>query len=132
MLDKLKTRVQLARRIENTRHKIKKTNHNRKWMKETAETLGVDLELDLIRYLKKKQTLFFGYSYCFISNSDDEGKISSQKRRAKNSAMSSMKAELKYLLSQPLIARGISTRYITSGSRLIVDDLLAGNRESSE
>ena len=101
-------------------------------MKETAETLGVDLELDLIRYLKKKQTLFFGYSYCFISNSDDEGKISSQKRRAKNSAMSSMKAELKYLLSQPLIARGISTRYITSGSRLIVDDLLAGNRESSE
>ena len=54
MLDKLKTRVQLARRIENTRHKIKKTNHNRKWMKETAETLGVDLELDLIRYFEKK------------------------------------------------------------------------------
>ena len=32
-------------------------------------------------------------------------------------------------MSQPLIARGISTRYITSESRLIVDDLLAGNRE---
>ena len=44
--------------------------------------------------------------------------------------MASMKAELKQLLSQPLIARGTSTRYITSGSRLIVDDLLAGNRES--
>ena len=43
--------------------------------------------------------------------------------------MASMKAELKHLLSQPLIAQGISTRYITSGSRLIVDDLLAGNRE---
>ena len=43
--------------------------------------------------------------------------------------MASMKAELKHLLSQPLIARGISARYITSGSRLIVDDLLAGNRE---
>jgi ATP-dependent RNA helicase DDX24/MAK5 len=66
----------------------------------------------------------------FISDSDDEGKISNQKRRAKNSAMASMKVELKHLLSQPLIARGISTRYITSGSRLVVDDLLAGNRES--
>jgi hypothetical protein len=65
-----------------------------------------------------------------ISDPDDEGKISNQKRRAKNSAMASMKTELKHLLSQPLIARGISTRYITSGSRLIVDDLLAGNRES--
>jgi len=78
-------------------------------MKETAETLGVDLDSD------------------FISDSDDEGKLSNQKRRAKNNAMASMKAELKHLLSQPLIARGISTRYITSGSRLIVDDLLAGN-----
>ena len=50
MLDKLKTRVQLARKIENTQHKIKKTNHDRKWMKETAETLGVDLDSDFIRY----------------------------------------------------------------------------------
>jgi len=78
-------------------------------MKETAETLGVDLDSD------------------FISDSEDEGKLSNQKRLAKTNAMASMKAELKHLLSQPLIARGISTRYITSGSRLIVDDLLAGN-----
>jgi len=108
MLDKLKTRVQLARKIENAQHKIKKTNHDRKWMKETAETLGVDLDSD------------------FISDSD-ERKISNQKRKAKDSAMVRMKAELQNLLSQPLIARGISTRYITSGSRPIVDDLLAGN-----
>ena len=77
-------------------------------------------------------SFIFGYSFCFISDSDDEGKISNQKRRAKNSAMASMKAELKHLLSQPLIARGISRRYITSGSRFIVDDLLAGNCESSK
>lgn len=49
MLDKLKTRVQLARKIENAQHKIKKTNHDRKWMRETAETLGVDLDSDFIR-----------------------------------------------------------------------------------
>ena len=52
MLDKLKTRVQLARKIENAQHKIKKVNHDRKWMKETAETLDVDLDSDFIRYLK--------------------------------------------------------------------------------
>ncbi|KAF8155797.1 P-loop containing nucleoside triphosphate hydrolase protein [Crassisporium funariophilum] len=108
MLDKLKTRVQLARKIENTQHKIKKTNHDRNWMKETAEALGVELDSD------------------FVSDSDDEEKISNQKRKAKDRQMANMKAELKHLLSQPLIARGISTRYITSGSRPIVDDLLAG------
>jgi ATP-dependent RNA helicase DDX24/MAK5 len=37
-----------------------------------------------------------------------------------------LKAELKHLLSQPLVAKGVSTRYITSGSRPIVDDLIAG------
>ena len=91
------------------------------------------LTLILSGKFKKKKSLFWLFStvlyFIFISDSDDEGKISNQKRRAKNNAMASMKAELKHLLSQPLIAQGISTRYITSGSRLIVDDLLAGNRE---
>lgn len=30
------------------------------------------------------------------------------------------------MLAQPLVARGVSTRYITSGTRPIVEDLLAG------
>ncbi|KAH9478349.1 ATP-dependent RNA helicase MAK5 [Psilocybe cubensis] len=108
MLDKLKVRVQLARKIENTQHKIKKTNHDRNWMRETAETLGVELDSD------------------YISESDDDDKLSTRKRKAKDQKMAAMKAELKHLLSQPLIAKGVSTRYITSGSKPIVDDLLAG------
>ena len=70
------------------------------------------------------------YLLCLFSDSDDETKLSNQKRKAKDAKMSALKAELKRLLSQPLIAKGISTRYITSGSRPIVDDLLAGERES--
>jgi hypothetical protein len=31
------------------------------------------------------------------------------------------------MLSQPLLAKGISARYITSGNPQIVDDLLAGD-----
>lgn len=34
------------------------------------------------------------------------------------------------MLSRPLIARGVSTRYITSGSRPIADDIIAGKGES--
>jgi len=37
-----------------------------------------------------------------------------------------LKARLKEMLAEPLIARGVLARYITSGSRPIVDDLLAG------
>ncbi|KAJ7108563.1 ATP-dependent RNA helicase MAK5 [Mycena epipterygia] len=112
LLDKLKERVQLARQIETTHHKIKKANHDRKWMKETAEALEVELDSD------------------FVSDSDEE-KPSNQKRKAKDLKNANLKAELKRLLAQPLVARGVSTRYITSGSRPIVDDLIAGEFNES-
>ncbi|KAJ6487917.1 ATP-dependent RNA helicase [Mycena sanguinolenta] len=108
MLDKLKERVQLARQIENAHHKVKKANHDRKWMKETAEAMEIELDSD------------------FMTDSDEE-KPANQKRKAKDLKNASMKAELKRLLAQPLVARGVSTRYITSGSKPIVDDLLAGD-----
>lgn len=34
------------------------------------------------------------------------------------------------MLAQPLVAKGVSTRYITAGARPIVDDLLAGESAS--
>ncbi|KAG5633282.1 hypothetical protein DXG03_006603, partial [Asterophora parasitica] len=57
---------------------------------------------------------------------DDEDKLANQKRKAKDAKNAALKAELKHLLSQPLIASGVSAKYITSGSRPIVDDLIAG------
>lgn len=39
------------------------------------------------------------------------------------------RAELKGLLAQPLVARGISARYLTSGSKLIADDLINSSSE---
>lgn len=38
-----------------------------------------------------------------------------------------MKAELRAMIAQPLVARGISVKYLTSGSRSIVDDLVASH-----
>lgn len=131
MLDKLKARVQLARKIENTQHKIKKTNHDRNWMRETAETLGVDLDSDYMRYAPLASLSFRPlYLISIISESDNETKLSTQKRKAKDQKIQGMKAELKHLLSQPLLARGVIKNYITSGSVSIVDDLIAGSRAS--
>lgn len=41
-----------------------------------------------------------------------------------------LKAELKSLLREPLMARGVSARYPTSGSKVIIDDLLGASGES--
>ena len=98
-------------------------------MRETAETLGVDLDSDYMRYAPLA-SLSFGSLYLINSESDNETKLSTQKRRAKDQQMQGMKAELKHLLSQPLLARGVIKNYITSGSVSIVDDLIAGSRAS--
>lgn len=49
LLDKLKARVQLARKIDSAQHKIKKANHDRNWMKEAAEAMELELDSDLMR-----------------------------------------------------------------------------------
>jgi len=48
-LDKLKARVQLARKIDSAQHKVKKDNHERNWMKEAAEAMEIELDSDFMR-----------------------------------------------------------------------------------
>ncbi|TFK19581.1 DEAD-domain-containing protein [Coprinopsis marcescibilis] len=112
MLDKLKARVQVAKQIETAQHQVKKKKHERNWMKETAEALEVDLDSD-----------FF---------TDEEiSNVEAQKQRAKAAKIFGLKAQLKKMLAEPLIARGVSARYITSGTRPIVEDLLSGRGNTS-
>jgi ATP-dependent RNA helicase DDX24/MAK5 len=49
LLDKLKARVQLARKIDSAQHKIKKDNHERNWMKEAAEAMEIELDSEFMR-----------------------------------------------------------------------------------
>ena len=51
LLDKLKARIQLARQIDAAQHKTRKVKHDRRWLKETADALGVELDSDATRYL---------------------------------------------------------------------------------
>jgi hypothetical protein len=46
ILDKLKARAQLARKIESSQHKVQKENHERKWLRETAEAMELALDSD--------------------------------------------------------------------------------------
>lgn len=51
----------------------------------------------------------------------------SQRLKAKTAKLNAMKAELKRLLAQPLVARGVSTKYITSGSRCLMSSARVGS-----
>ena len=48
ILSKLKERVALARQIDNAQHNVKKKNHERNWLIETAEALEIELDDDLL------------------------------------------------------------------------------------
>lgn len=60
------------------------------------------------------------------SISDDRVGEGKRLIKAHEAKLGQLKAELKGLLKQPLIARGVSTRYVTSGSNPIAHDMLAG------
>lgn len=44
LLDKLKSRVQLARQIDVAQHKAKKERHEKDWIKETADAMEIELD----------------------------------------------------------------------------------------
>lgn len=46
MLAKLRERVALARQIDNAAHNVQKANHEKNWLRETADALGIDLSDD--------------------------------------------------------------------------------------
>jgi len=61
-------------------------------------------------------------------NSISDDRVGGSKRLIKvhEAKLGELKAELRELLKQPLVARGVSTRYVTSGSNPIAHDMLAG------
>ncbi|KDQ09051.1 hypothetical protein BOTBODRAFT_138240 [Botryobasidium botryosum FD-172 SS1] len=109
MLDKLKERTRIARQIDNEQHKLSKDNHDKNWLKEAAKAMDIELDPDI------------------IGNFEDEGSRESKIRKSRDAKVAALKSELRHLLAQPLVARGISAKYLTSGSRRIVDDMIASN-----
>lgn len=138
LLDKLKARIQLARQVDLAQHKLKKENHEKKWLREAAEAMEIEIDSDMnLRcgpfYMDHEVASNFEIRVGGCSDDDDNGHRdqdlpSKKQRKVASAKTAALKAELKELLAQPLIARGVSTRYITSGSLSIVDDMVLGQR----
>jgi ATP-dependent RNA helicase DDX24/MAK5 len=64
-----------------------------------------------------------------LSDAEDDPDAPFTKKSA--GKVDKLKAELAGLLAQPLVARGVSARYPTSGSRVIVDDVLSGDAHTT-
>jgi ATP-dependent RNA helicase DDX24/MAK5 len=127
MLDKLKARIHLAKQVDSAQHKVRKEKHEKNWLKEAAEAMDIELDSDLARLVQSLQN----HSRRLKprgSGAEDFSHAGSTKRERKNASAktAALKLELGRLLAQPLISQGVSTRYITSGSKPIAHELLAG------
>jgi ATP-dependent RNA helicase DDX24/MAK5 len=45
-LDKLKSRIRVAKEIDTLQHRENKAKHEKKWMRATAEALDIDIDSD--------------------------------------------------------------------------------------
>ncbi|KAI0281809.1 P-loop containing nucleoside triphosphate hydrolase protein [Russula aff. rugulosa BPL654] len=106
-LDKLKGRIRVAKEIDTLQHRDNKAKHEKKWMRATAEAMDIELDSD-------------------YQSDDDRAAGSKRLIKAHEAKLGQLKAELRGLLKQPLVARGVSTRYVTSGSNPIAHDMLSG------
>ncbi|KAF9045738.1 DEAD-domain-containing protein [Hymenopellis radicata] len=84
LVDKVRPRVQLAKQLEEMTHKAKKERHDQKWMRDTAEALGVDYDGE------------------------------EQEAQSQSGNVQALKAKLAALLAKPLVPRGVSLRYPTA------------------
>ncbi|GAA5996125.1 ATP-dependent RNA helicase [Rhodotorula paludigena] len=114
ILDQLKKRVELAKQIDQARHRLTKQAHEDKWLRDAAEAMEIDLDDD-------------------DEGSDaDPAQVSSRKQRAQSQARSrALRAELDQLLAKPLMLRGVSAKYLTTRGRVgLVDQLVGGTGHS--
>jgi len=49
LIDRLKARVELARQVDRMQHGVAKEKHDKKWLKDTAEAMEIELDDDMLR-----------------------------------------------------------------------------------
>lgn len=47
LLDQLKARVQLAKRIDTSTHRLTKQKHEKNWLREAADAMEIELDSDV-------------------------------------------------------------------------------------
>ncbi|KAF9971720.1 ATP-dependent RNA helicase [Actinomortierella ambigua] len=115
VVGEMKKRLALAKRIDDLEHRMAKSAHEDDWMLKMAEEMDLIIDEDLLNDPKKKDKKNKQKQQ---HDDDDEpvgGSVSAgtEKDRAKAKAL---RAELKAMLQKPLMPRGASAKYITSGA----------------
>ncbi|KAI1316568.1 ATP-dependent RNA helicase [Mortierella claussenii] len=100
VINEMKKRVALAKKIDEQEHRIQKAAHQDDWMLKSAEAMDIILDEDVLNagpQVKDKD--------------DDNSAMTGRKNKIK-----AMRAELKAMLQKRLMPQGASAKYITSGS----------------
>ncbi|KAI8139452.1 P-loop containing nucleoside triphosphate hydrolase protein [Fennellomyces sp. T-0311] len=103
ILNEMRKRVALATEIDKIEHQDQKSTHDENWMRQMAEELDVEY---------------------------DEEEHKKPNKRSNKIQLQNKKAELKHLLSQPMLPFGVSRKYLTSSTVTdLVDRLIENNKD---
>ncbi|KAI8363577.1 P-loop containing nucleoside triphosphate hydrolase protein [Mortierella sp. GBAus27b] len=100
----MKKRVALAKKIDEQEHRIQKAAHQDDWMRKSAEAMDIILDEDLLNSAGSK------------SKKGDDDDLDESAMTGRKNKIKAMRTELKTMLQKPLMPKGASAKYITSGS----------------
>ncbi|KAF9177077.1 ATP-dependent RNA helicase [Haplosporangium sp. Z 767] len=112
VINEMKKRVALAKKIDEQEHRIQKAAHQDDWMIKSAEAMDIILDEDVLNAGPKSK-----------SKDEDNSAMTARKNKIK-----AMRAELKSMLQTRLMPQGASAKYITSGA---IRDLADRLRDSA-
>ncbi|GAA6016893.1 hypothetical protein JCM11491_006904 [Sporobolomyces phaffii] len=114
ILDQLKKRVELAKKIDAAQHRATKEAHDDKWLRDAAEAMEIDLDDE---------------EYDF-DNDAPQVRIKKERNKALAEARQ-LKSQLRDMLSKPLMMRGVSAKYLTGRNTVgLIDQLVTGTGHS--
>ncbi|KAF9431690.1 ATP-dependent RNA helicase, partial [Entomortierella beljakovae] len=116
VINEMKKRVALAKKIDEQEHRIQKAAHQDDWMLKSAEAMDIILDEDVLNAGPKSKN----------KHEEDDSAMTGRKNKIK-----SMRVELKVLLQKRMMPQGASAKYITSGSiRDLADRLRDGSNHN--
>ncbi|KAF9910976.1 ATP-dependent RNA helicase [Lobosporangium transversale] len=112
VINEMKKRVALAKKIDEQEHRIQKAAHQDDWMLKSAEAMDIIVDEDMLNAGPKSK-----------DKEEDNSAMTARKNNLK-----AMRAELKAMLQKRIMPMGASAKYITSGS---IRDLADRLRDSA-
>eukprot|EP00742_Colponemidia_sp_Colp-10_P010684 GILJ01011757.1.p1 GENE.GILJ01011757.1~~GILJ01011757.1.p1 ORF type:complete len:717 (+),score=143.17 GILJ01011757.1:89-2152(+) len=107
-MGQVKKRVNLARKIDSQTHQVQKKASQKSWFEKYAKELDVIMDDAVV---------------------DDENDTQREKQQA-SARLSSLQAELKKALAEPLLPRGVSKKFLTTALDMSLPSLLDQNKNT--